>query len=131
MTNFSEIKIMIVDDDRLFRRFLGSKIEKELNAQIIEAENPKKAFEIIKTGLPHLILLDMEMPIMDGFTALQLLRKIPSTSKIPVIACTALRNRDLVLNLLKLKISDYIEKSIPSDQMIRKIKKVIEAVYSK
>ena len=130
MSEHSNNTILIIDDDNLFRRYLGEKLEKILKVKVVEAENPKIAFEIIKKTKPDLILLDMEMPVMDGYSALKLLRSIPSTTSIPVIACTALRDRDLVVALLKLKISDYIEKSTNSTTMVKKIKKVLDTINS-
>lgn len=130
MSENSNNTILIIDDDKLFRKYLGEKLEKILQVKILEAENPKVAFEILKKTKPDLILLDMEMPVMDGYSALKLLRSIPSTTSIPVIACTALHDRVLVVALLKLKISDYIEKSTNSTTMVKKIKKVLDTINS-
>ena len=63
----------------------------ELNGhEVLEAHNGKEAIEVAKAQKPDIILLDMMMPVMDGFEAAQRLKADAATSKIPIIALTAL-----------------------------------------
>lgn len=128
MKNHSDKVVMIIDDDKLFRRFLINKLQKELGSKFIEANNPKEAFEYLKKIIPDLIILDMEMPLMDGYTALTLMRKIQNTRDIPVIACTALINRELLKGLINLKISDFIEKRTTANVMTSKIINILDKI---
>ena len=123
--DFSKHTILIVDDESAFRKFLRKIIEKEFNANVVEAINPKEGFLYLNDNTPSLIILDMEMPVMDGFTALKRLRTMPDKRNIPVIACTALSSRELFLSLFDLKISDYIIKPSNSDAILAKIGRIL------
>ncbi len=111
--DFSGQVVMIVDDEEPYRKFISKVVEKYLKAKIVTASNPKEAFELLNEVQPILIFMDMQMPIMDGQTALRYIRANAKTADIPVIICTALSNATLLFNLAKLGISDYIVK--PSD----------------
>lgn len=72
ITTSGQISVLIVDDSLVFRRFLGDIFQDCEYLQIIgEAENGIEALEMMLKTLPDVILLDMEMPLMDGMTALQ------------------------------------------------------------
>ncbi len=108
--DFSNLSVLLVDDDPAFRKLLSSILQKNFKTKTLEAANPQEAFEVINENMPDLLILDMEMPVMDGLTALKFLRSKEETINLPVIACTALSYGDLFISLAKLKISDYIVK---------------------
>ena len=82
-------KIAIVEDTaearRLFRRILQS----QGNFTILEASNGREGLDLIQRELPNLVILDLMMPEMDGFSVLDALRANPETATIPVIVATA------------------------------------------
>lgn len=118
--------ILIIDDDKMYRLTLKTLVSKNFDYQVREAEDPYEAFEIIKTEVPILIFLDMQMPKMDGLTALSYIRKSEATKSVPVIACTALVDRRLLVDLAALGISDFIVKPINKESVLQKITKVLE-----
>jgi CheY-like chemotaxis protein len=119
-----KILVLIVDDEPAYRKFIKKVVESYYKAEVIEAPNPKDAFDLLKEYKPDLIFLDMQMPIMDGLTMLKHLRAVSETNKTPVIACTALANLDLLAQLVKLHITDYIVKPINIQQLTEKLNKV-------
>ncbi len=64
-------------------------IRSKMDIELIVAENGKQAVEMAKAKMPSLILMDMQMPVMDGWTAVPLLKADAKTHGIPVIAFTA------------------------------------------
>ncbi len=114
--DYSHLTVMLVDDDPAYRKILSSILKKHFQANIVESSNPQEAFGLMKDNLPDLLVLDMQMPVMDGLTALKFLRSNEATRNLPVIACTALSYGDLFISLAKLKIADYIVK--PSNAKI-------------
>ncbi len=64
-------------------------VRSKMDIELIVAENGKQAVEMAKARMPNLILMDMQMPVMDGWTAVPLLMADPKTREIPVIAFTA------------------------------------------
>ena len=126
---FSKDLILIIDDDESNLQFMSTILQHELKTQVECKKNPKEAFEYLKTTKPTLIILDMQMPVMDGLTALKYLRTFPSTEKIPVIACTALASKDLILRLVQLGIMDYLVKPLEKDAFVEKIGKHLSTIH--
>lgn len=84
--------ILIVDDDKDILSAI--KMILELHGYAIEsASNGKEALELLHSELPSLILLDLMMPVMDGFEFLQNIESNPKFSNIPVIVMTATHNK--------------------------------------
>lgn len=128
MPDLSNDFVFVVDDNELYRKFIKTIIERNFKGKVIECTNPKEMFEEFKTNLPILIILDMEMPLMDGYTALKHIRADNSTRDIPVIACTALSSKDLVVRLAQLKISAFIQKNAEAKTIVEKIYQVIRTI---
>lgn len=118
--------VLILDDDDLFRQFAKFIIEKHLKVEVVGCKNPEEAFKFMGDRIPNLILLDMEMPVMDGYKFLRRLRSDSKFDNVHVIPCTALASKDLFASLLKLGIDDYILKPPTDKVLISKVKRVIE-----
>jgi CheY-like chemotaxis protein len=82
-------RVAIVDDDANVRRLIRRILQSQGNYTLFEAANGREALELVQREHPNLIILDMMMPEMDGFTVLDELRKSPQTAEIPVIVITA------------------------------------------
>jgi len=123
--DFSDYSVLVVDDDEAFRRFIEKIVQKFLKAQVVQASNPKDAFEIMEKKLPDVMILDLQMPVMDGMTALHYIRTNDSTSSIPVIVCTALGFESLIVRLARQNISGFIVKPAPYEVIIEKIYSVL------
>ncbi|MFN3307119.1 MAG: PleD family two-component system response regulator [Candidatus Kapaibacteriota bacterium] len=127
-TNFL---VLILDDDNLFRQFAKYIIEKHLQVEVVGIKNPNECLEFLEHRIPDLILLDMEMPVMDGYSFLRRLRLDKRFDNIHVIPCTALASKELFASLLKLGIDDYILKPTTEDVLITKIEKVLDYIAKK
>lgn len=82
-------KIAIVEDTTEARRLIRRILQSQGNFTILEASNGREGLEMIQRELPDLIILDLMMPEMDGFTVIEALRAKPETATIPVIVATA------------------------------------------
>lgn len=82
-------KILIVDDTEDARRLIRRILQASGNFVIFEAENGAQGINIAQEEIPNLIILDLMMPEMDGFSVLDALKIAPSTTNIPVIIVTA------------------------------------------
>lgn len=122
---FETYKILLVDDDMLFCKMYKRLLQKEFGVKVHFVKDPLEALEYLKNGLPDLIVLDMEMPKMDGYTFMLQLRSLEATRKIPVVASSSLQNKSLVAGLAQLKILDYIVKSEKPDLFLERIGKVL------
>ncbi len=100
--------VLIVDDDQDAREILGVMV-KSMKYSYKTASEGASALEQIRCDIPALILLDLMMPVMDGFSVLTKLRSDPRTRHIPVIVVTACSQDQI--NMLKLPgVRDVVQK---------------------
>lgn len=118
--------VLIVDDDDLFRQYAKFILEKQLKIEVVGLKTPNEAFVFLENRIPDLLILDMEMPVMDGFTFLRKIRMDNRFEKLHVIPCTALASRDLFASLLRLGIDDYILKPPTDKVLVTKVSKVLD-----
>jgi two-component system cell cycle response regulator DivK len=113
-------RVLIVEDTpenlRLFRAILG--LEK---AVVIEAERAEIGIELAHSESPDLILMDMQMPEMDGLTATKLLRADPQTSEIPILVITASAMREDRQRAFDAGCSGYITKPVDPATLVSQI----------
>jgi CheY-like chemotaxis protein len=81
--------VILVVDDQESNRELLSTILIHLGYRVIEAADGLEAVKLAKRECPDLIIMDLSMPVIDGFGALRLLRDVPQIREVPVVACTA------------------------------------------
>lgn len=116
-----KIKILIVDDDPHIRELIALYLNKE-GYETKEAESGGKAVQLFAEYSPHMVLLDLMLPIMDGY---QVCREIRKISSVPIIMLTAKGETfDKVLGL-ELGADDYIVKPFEPRELIARIKAVL------
>lgn len=116
-------KVLLTDDEAHIRKFIGLVLKRLGSPVIIEAANGQEAVALYEKHKPDLVLLDVNMPIMDGVQALtQIMQKDPEAL---VIMLTSLTNRQTVEQCASLGALDYIRKDLPRDEMIALLTKII------
>ncbi|HEY9080982.1 response regulator [Magnetovibrio sp.] len=80
--------LLLVEDNDLNRDMLSRRLEK-MGYEVLLAVNGQEGVEMTRALAPDLILMDINMPVLDGWEAVHLLKSAPETSAIPVIALTA------------------------------------------
>jgi CheY-like chemotaxis protein len=113
-------KILIIEDDE-DSRFLLKYYLKDLNFDVIEASNGQEGIDIAFTKEPDIILLDIMMPVMDGYTASKEIRK--KLKDIPIIALTANSVENEKDKSINAGCTDFIEKPIDLNQLAEVINK--------
>jgi len=122
---FEEAKVLIVDDNTNNRKLIVDLLD-ESNLIIFQAENGEEAVTIAREQIPDLILMDLRMPIMNGYQAAEILAKDERTSSIPIMALTAsIKNLDDKDKLLKL-FNEYILKPLDIEVFFQKIEKYLK-----
>ncbi|MCL1940320.1 MAG: diguanylate cyclase [Synergistaceae bacterium] len=101
-------KILIVDDSMLSLRILSDILKEEYD--VMASKEGREALKMAKEYSPTIILLDIVMPVMDGFEVLAELKQMPETSNIPVIFITSLNDPENEEKGLILGATDYIYK---------------------
>ncbi|RXR20747.1 response regulator transcription factor [Flavobacterium amnicola] len=119
-----DIKILLVDDEVDILEIVGYNLTQE-GYQIFTAENGKKAVEKAKKHLPHLIIMDVMMPEMDGMEACEIIRRVPELSNTIITFLTA-RNEDYSqVAGFDAGADDYIAKPIKPKVLVSKVKALL------
>lgn len=116
-------KILSVDDSRLMRTLVRGAAE-ALGYQLLEAENGKTALDVLAAEEPgevELILLDVNMPEMDGFTCLDKLKADPRFSAIPVMMVTTESERVSIVRAIRAGAVNYVCKPFSQEDLISKM----------
>jgi len=118
--NIDKSKILLVDDTPQNLKILGSTLAK-YRYELALAKDGFKAIEVAKKFLPDLILLDVNMPGMDGFTVCQKLKEDIATNQIPIIFITALSDTESLIKGFEVGGVDYITKPFNVSELIQRV----------
>ncbi|HHU63520.1 MAG TPA: diguanylate cyclase [Clostridiales bacterium] len=112
-----EHNVLVVDDVPINRKIIIAILKKIPGIIFHEAINGHQALDYVLNNDIDLIILDLMMPVMDGFEVLKELKARENVSEIPVIVCSALDGLDTIEKALKMGAYDYFTKPLTSDQM--------------
>jgi len=120
-------KILVVDDSSTSRMFIKKCLKMVLPEEptFFEAENGEKALNIMSENKIDLVVSDVNMPVMSGFTFLRNLKETPSIATVPVIFTTSLANDARTQNLLELGARSVLKKPVSPTSLGEAIKKVL------
>ncbi|MDB5079126.1 MAG: response regulator receiver protein [Chloroflexi bacterium] len=122
-------KILLVEDNEMNRDMLSRRLERrgfEVTLAIDGGEGVEKAL----TEQPDLILLDMSLPVMDGWEAAKLIKNQPATTAIPIIALTAHAMSGDRERALEVGCNDYDVKPIEFERLLEKIRTLLNGKNS-
>lgn len=115
-------KLILHVEDNSENRLLVRRILQASGYQVMEAENGKKARELLKSSRPDLILMDINMPDEDGYTLTYDLKQLPHLRSTPIIAITANVMKGDRERTLSAGCDAYIEKPIDIDHFLEQVK---------
>ncbi|MGJ4946718.1 response regulator [Bradyrhizobium sp. HKCCYLS1011] len=122
---------LVVDDSSVVRK-IARRILEEMAFEVVEAEDGEQALEICQRGLPDAVLLDWNMPVMDGYDFLGRLRRLPGGEGPKVVFCTTENDIDHISRALNAGANEYIMKPFDKDIVSAKFQEVglIQAMSS-
>ncbi|MCI7106925.1 MAG: response regulator [Agathobacter sp.] len=112
-------KILVVDDSGAVLRSVKGWLEDKY--QVILANSGAMAIKYLATNRPDLVLLDYEMPVVDGSQVLEMMRTEMEFSDIPVMFLTSKNDKESIMKVMELKPEGYILKSTPPEQIKQEI----------
>lgn len=124
-----EIRILLVDDEPDILEIIGYNLSAE-GYQVFTAENGEKAVKVAKKKKPHLIVLDVMMPEMDGIEACEQIRKIPELEKTVITFLTARGEDYSQVAGFDAGADDYITKPIKPKVLVSKVKALLRRLNS-
>ena len=103
--------ILVVDDDTAARRLTRATLTRA-GFDVVEASDGQKALEAVQLTMPDLVLLDVSMPVMDGFTACAKLRELAGGARVPVVMMTGLDDVESIERAFEVGATDFLTKPI-------------------
>lgn len=116
--------VLIVDDSLMMHRIIGQ-ILKSGGYKILKADNGEKGYEMAKTHKPNAVIMDVEMPIMNGIESTRLIKSDPETSNIPVVIMTSLASEDDIESCKEAGANCFLNKPISKDDLLKVVREII------
>ena len=125
-------KILMVDDDADFVESTKTILESK-PYEVIVASNGDEGLRMAREEKPDLILLDVIMPVRDGFTAAEQLKKDPELHKIPILMLTVFAEKGLETSIpvsrgFDMETEDYIEKPVSPEELLARVETHLKRV---
>jgi two-component system cell cycle response regulator DivK len=117
-------KVLVAEDNPVNRELLRELLENR-GYSVIEACNGQEALDMVQQGQPDLLLLDIGMPVLDGFAVMRRLRENPKLATLPVLAVTAYAMRDDRDNALNAGFDGYISKPINARDLANELERLL------
>jgi len=117
-------KILIVEDNDKNRRLIAD-ILSYYGYDIMEAANGQEGIDLTREFKPDLIFMDMQMPVMDGFTAIKILKNDPMTKHIKIIAITSFAMIGDKERILSAGADEYIPKPVNTMELPERVEKLL------
>ena len=118
--------LIIADDHKMFRDGIVSLLSDEKNIKIIgQASNGEEVIQLLKKTAPNILLLDIEMPKMDGFDTLRGLSKLKINTKVLIL--TMHKSAEFVKNVFRNGAAGYLQKDAGKETLVEAIRQVMES----
>ena len=125
----TKTKILTADDEKSIKDFLRDLLTSR-GFDVVRASNGKETLEAVKQERPDLVLLDINMPDMDGLQACEALKKDPDNASLPVLMLTAREDDSVIVQALKFGADDYLMKPIMIQELLDKIDDLLSKARS-
>jgi len=120
VTEKRKVRVLLVDDENHVRLFIRAVMHSMGCEVVAQAANGKEALEQFDKAAPDLVMLDINMPIMDGITALKELRR--KSGKVAIVMLTSLASAEVVEQCLEAGANYHLRKDLPVDELKQEIR---------
>ena len=118
------LTVLLVEDTE-DNRFMMRRLLEMAGYRVVEAMNGEEAIKLAKTESPHLILMDLSLPVIDGLAATRLIRKLPHCESTPIIAVSAHDTSDFQSEAIEAGCNSYVTKPIDFNDLEDLIAKLL------
>lgn len=116
---------MVVDDCEDIRSMLRFVLDSR-GYRVVEAANGQEALELARKECPSLILMDLSMPVLDGFGAVRCMREIEQMCNVPVVAISAHNTSDHRAKAFAVGFNDYLTKPLDFSHLVSLINRLLQ-----
>lgn len=118
-------KVLVIDDDVAINELI--KVNLELQGyEVIQSFNGTDGFALVKQEFPEIIILDVMMPEVDGFTVAKRIRQCPEISDIPILMLTALSELNDKVNGFNIGVDDYLTKPFEIEELVVRVRALLK-----
>lgn len=126
-TETKGIKVLVADDIP-FGFIYAKKVLSRLNLEVITAVNGQEVLDKALSEKPSLLLLELMLPVIDGYEVIRRLRSDPQLSQSRIIVMSALSTNDNIVRALNLGADDFVVKPIATDKLLKSVLGQIELI---
>jgi CheY-like chemotaxis protein len=117
--------VLVVEDYPDSRIMLGRLLEMS-GYRVLEAADGREAVGVAERECPDVVLMDLQMPVLDGFTATSIIRRIESTCRIPVVAVSAQCTQDFIDAAARVGCDHFVPKPVDFDALLQVVRECTE-----
>ena len=122
----ASVKTVLVVEDYADSRFMMSRLLEMSGYRVLEAAEGREAVRIAEDECPDVVLMDLQMPVLDGFTATSIIRRIESICRVPVIAVSAQSTEDFVSAATRVGCDHFVAKPVDFDLLLGLVRECTE-----
>ena len=119
--------VLLIEDNEA-NRYLARFLLEKNGLAVVQAANGAEGVRLALAAPPDLILMDIEMPEMDGYEAAELIRANPATARVPILAFTSYAHPSDRERALERGFSDYLEKPFEVDDFLRRVLQLLPPI---
>ncbi|GMQ84113.1 MAG: response regulator [Gammaproteobacteria bacterium] len=126
MNSDESYKLLYIEDNPASLKLLEHIVKRHTSFEFFSASDGQAGVEMARNELPDLIVMDIDLPVMNGYKAFELLRSTPCTARIPVIALTADARKQDIEKGLKAGFEHYLTKPVDVHHFIQTVTKFLD-----
>jgi len=120
-------RILIIDDEPVNLKLLDKMLSAQGYQELILVEDPREVLDIYTTSRPDLILLDINMPHLDGYQVMEQLKTLKDPLLPPIVILTAQQGKDYLLRALASGARDFITKPFDRNELLMRVRNLLDA----
>lgn len=122
----SPSRILVVDDNTINIEYLV-KVLVRAGYQTVQAQSAKQALQRLAEEPIDLVIADVMMPDVDGFALVQAIRSLPERANVPIVMCSAAKEKAYIVTAAKLQVQGYVLKPIDRQVLLERVATVLQA----
>jgi two-component system alkaline phosphatase synthesis response regulator PhoP len=117
------VRVLVIDDERAIVDVVRTILEWN-GYEVLSADDGSRGFAAAQRQSPDAIILDLMMPVMDGFAVLEALRDHERTAGVPVLVLTAVKNEEVEVRCAELGADGYLRKPFEPDELLAAVRAI-------
>ena len=122
----TSVKTVLLVEDYADSRFMLGRLLEMSGYRVLEAADGREAVEAAERECPDVVLMDLQMPVLDGFTATSIIRRIESTCRVPVIAVSAQSGEDFISAARRVGCDHFVPKPVDFGLLLELVRECTE-----